>query len=151
MIDSLTKNEKRDLKYFFSPREMEDLANQLANKNQEKRRTEEEKKSVTSDYASKLKLTDEQINSLSDKVASGYEMRDVTCVVSYHEPEKGMKTITRTDTGESFIEGMNDSDHTLWNQWYLKQQEQEEVPILDEEAQAEVDEFEEAELNEEVA
>lgn len=130
------KTEKRSLKHVFTQKEMDELGNQLANKNQEKRRIEEEKKSVSSDYSSKLKLADEQINSLSDKVASGYEMRDIGCVIQYHEPDRGLKTITRSDTGESWQEGMTDTDHTIWNQWHLKQQEQEDnelSPLFDEE------------------
>ena len=39
-------------------------------------------------------------------IHDGYEYRKVSCEVSYNVPERGMKTVTRTDTGETDVEPM---------------------------------------------
>ncbi len=114
---------KRTLKYEFTPTEMLELGRDLSAKNQELRQIEEQKKSVVAEYGSRIAIAKEQISSLSDKVASGYEMRDVTVMIDYHWPERGKKTLTRTDTGEQWEEPMNDTDHNLFNQWEQREAE----------------------------
>lgn len=114
---------KRTLKYEFTPTEMLELGRDLSAKNQELRQIEEQKKSVVAEYGSRIAIAKEQISSLSDKVASGYEMRDVTVMIDYHWPERGKKTLTRTDTSEQWEEPMNDTDHNLFNQWEQREAE----------------------------
>ncbi|MDR2652296.1 MAG: hypothetical protein LBC68_08290, partial [Prevotellaceae bacterium] len=114
---------KRTLKYEFTPEEREAYAIALANKNQEFRQIEDNKKAVVSDYGSRLNICKEEINQLSDKVARGYEMRDTHCTIDYHAPERNKKLLTRTDTGESWIEPMTDTDHNLFNQWEERERE----------------------------
>ena len=114
---------RRTLKYEFTPEELLELGRDLSNKNQELRTLVDQKKSVVAEYGSRMTIANEQIGSLSDKVAAGYEMRDVICMVDYHHPERDMKTITRTDTEESWEEKMNETDHNLFNTWEQKQRE----------------------------
>lgn len=114
---------KRTLKYEFTPEEMLELGRDLSAKNQELRQIEEQKKSVVPEYGSRIAIAKEQISSLSDKVASGYEMRETTVMIDYHLPERGKKTLTRTDTGEQWVEPMNDTDHNLFNQWEQRELE----------------------------
>ena len=118
---------KRSLKYEFKAEEIHELATELANKNQELRQLEENKKAVTADFGSRMTVCKEQIGLLSDRVASGYEMRDVSCVVDYHIPTPNKKTITRTDTNESWEEQMNETDFNLFTQWEEKEKEQERI------------------------
>ena len=75
------------------------------------------------EYGSRIAIAKEQISSLSDKVASGYEMREVTVMIDYHLPVRGKKTLTRTDTGEQWEEPMNNTDHNLFNQWEQREAE----------------------------
>lgn len=114
---------KRTLKYEFSYGEMLDLGRDLSAKNQELRQLEEQKKSVVAEFGSRIAVAKEQISSLSDKVASGYEMRETTCMIDYHVPVRGKKTMTRSDTNESWVEPMNDTDHNLFNQWEQRELE----------------------------
>ncbi|MDR0756294.1 MAG: hypothetical protein LBF85_00415 [Tannerella sp.] len=116
---------KRTLKYEFTADELRELSNQLANKNLELRQKEEAKKSVVAEFGSQITVCREQINSLSDKVAGGYEYRDVSCTVEWHTPCRNQKTIVRSDTGASWTEPMNDADFTLFNQWERKEAEAE--------------------------
>lgn len=106
----------RSLRYDFSAVEINDLSVSLANKVQEKHGIESEKKSVVARYTSKIKEYDESIGSLSNKVASGYEMRDVECTVKYHWPAQGRKSITRGDTGQTWDEKMGPDDYNLFTQ-----------------------------------
>ena len=113
---NLPTKERKSLKYEFTRDELLDLASELANKTQEMRQLEEQKKSVMSEYSSKTAIAREQVLLLSDKVSSGYEIRDVECEVLYHTPIEGMKTIIRTDTQHSWSEKMTGSDWNLFNQ-----------------------------------
>jgi hypothetical protein len=108
---------KKVLTYSFSPSEMKELSQELANKNLELQRNENAKKSIVSDYASRITACKEAISLLSNNVAQGYEMREVTCEVRYHEPDRNMKLTTRLDTNESWTEPMTDADFTLFTQW----------------------------------
>lgn len=114
---------RHTLRYEFTNEEMRDLGRDLSVKNQELRQLEEQKKSVVADFGSRMTIAKEHISSLSDKVASGYEMRDVMCMVEYHTPEINKKTYTRTDNEESWIEPMNDTDHNLFTQWEQRERE----------------------------
>lgn len=118
-----TQKVKRTVKYEFTDAEKLELGRDLSLRSQDLRTLEDQKKSVVSDFGSRMTIAREQIGSLSDKVASGYEMRDVTCLVDYHEPEMGKKTMTRTDTGEEWVEPMNETDHNLFTQWEDRERE----------------------------
>lgn len=113
----------RDLEYFFSDEEKLEMSRQLAAENQNKRKLEDQKKSVQSQYASQINEKTETINVLSDKLAAGYEFRRIPCIVQYHTPERNKKTLTREDTGESFVEKMTEYDHDLFNQYEQEQAE----------------------------
>ena len=118
-----TQTIKRQLKYEFSTQERSELGNELSLKVQEMRRLEDEKSSVTSDYGSRIKICKEQLNTLSDKVSNGYEVRETVCECEYHVPERNKKTIKRLDTDEIWIETMLDYDHNLFNQWEEKERQ----------------------------
>jgi hypothetical protein len=113
----LPKNEKRWLRYDFTAVEVHELSVEMANKIQELQSVEQEKKSVTSSYTSKLNMLKENVGSLSNKVASGYEIKEVECAIEFHIPKQGMKTLVRADNGQKIVEKMNDVDFNLWNQF----------------------------------
>lgn len=104
------------MRYDFSAPEIHDLSMEMANKTQEISQVEAEKKSLTSGFASRINILKTSVNSLADKVSSGYEMREVQCDVKYHFPRQGQKTLTRKDTGARIEEKMTDTDWNLWNQ-----------------------------------
>ena len=116
--------EDRSLKYQFTPDERAELSLQLANKNQNLGSLEDEKKSVNSNYSSRINETKEQINQLSNKVSAGYELRNVNLEVQYHVPKEGEKTLIRTDIDDSrdgmnksWVEKMTPMDYNLWTQY----------------------------------
>jgi hypothetical protein len=112
-----TQTVKRALTYTFSQREKEELGKELANKNLQLAEHEAGKRSVVSSYASQITTDKENIAALSNKLASGYEIRETVCEVEYHTPEKNIKRLVRTDTNESWTEPMTDVDFNLWTQF----------------------------------
>ena len=104
------------LRYDFTAEEIYSLSKDLAVKNVAMRSEEEEKKAIVSQYSSRINTLRSQIQDLSNKVSSGYEVRKVQCNIKYHFPEQNKKQITRTDTKEKFVEPMTKEDHHLWNQ-----------------------------------
>lgn len=115
---------QRNLEYYFTDDEKMAMSQQLAVETQNKRRLEDQKKAVTSQYGSQINEKAESINTLSDKIASGYEYRNIECTVQWHTPTKNKKLLTRTDTGENWVENMTEYDHNLFNQYQEKLQEE---------------------------
>jgi hypothetical protein len=107
----------RSLEYHFTDEERLDMSKQLAAETQNKCRLEDQKKAVASQYGTQISEKAETINSLADKLASGYEFRNIDCTVEWHTPSKNKKTMTRQDSGESWTENMTEYDHNLFNQW----------------------------------
>lgn len=91
---------KRYLRHDFSDADRAELAKELASANLRKKRVEDEKKSVNSDFKSRIDRLDADINKLSQSLSSDFEMRNVECEVYYDAPEKGLKTVINCETRE---------------------------------------------------
>ena len=91
---------KEYLKYQFSEQELKDISKKLAYENKNYDELEDAKKSVTSDFSSKLNSSRANISKLSNNINNGYEYRDIECEIRLNEPADGQKTIVRKDTGE---------------------------------------------------
>ncbi|PUZ21783.1 hypothetical protein DCC81_24660 [Chitinophaga parva] len=113
----LPKVEKRYLRYDFTAVELHEKSQELAAKNLEIVNVENEKKEATGQFTSRIASIKSSIGQLSDKVANGYEIREVTLDVQYHTPKQGYKTLIRKDTGKRIEEKMTDSDWNLWTQY----------------------------------
>ncbi len=109
------RTETHKLKCEFTQEELLKLGERNAILQQELTQIEEEKKANTAHFASQVKIKKEEINLTSTQIANKYEHRSVECEVEFHMPDKGKKKLTRTDTGESWIENMSDVDWNLWN------------------------------------
>jgi phosphopantetheinyl transferase (holo-ACP synthase) len=106
----------RSLRYDFTAVEIHDYSLQLANKTKELSAIEEERKSVTSNFAAKINEAKATCNKLSNFISNGYEYRDIECTVEYHKPEQGKKTLTRKDNKEKIVEKMEQYEWNLFNQ-----------------------------------
>lgn len=95
------KTIKRYLRHNFSDADRAEIAKELASANLQKKRVEDEKKSVNSDFKSRLDRLDADINKLSQSLSSDFEMRNVECEVYYDLPEKGLKMIVNGETHET--------------------------------------------------
>ena len=88
------------LRYDFTEPEFVEHARTLGRLNQELARAEDRKKSVTAELAADVKRHQDEVANQSRLVSNGYEYRDIECEIQFHVPEKGKKTIIRTDSGE---------------------------------------------------
>lgn len=105
------KTTKEYLKYQFTEQELKDISKKLAYENKNFDELEDAKKSVVSDFSSKLNSARATISKLSSNINNGYEYRDIECEIRLNEPESGQKTIVRRDTGEIVrIEEMTDRE-----------------------------------------
>lgn len=96
----MTITEKRTLRYDFTASEIHDLSMLLANETKKVGSLTEEKKSVTSQWTAKINEAKASCNSLSFKVADGYEHREVEREVILNQPKNGKKTIIRKDSNK---------------------------------------------------
>lgn len=113
----MTDTIKRSLRYDFTAPEIHDLSMELAKKTKEHNSLTEEKKSVVSQWTAKINEVKATTTKLSNLVSDGFEFRDVDCVVEYHKPQQGKKTIIRKDSNTVVVvETMTDYDWNLFNQ-----------------------------------
>lgn len=95
-----TKQTKQFLRCNLSRDELLEYGKVQAEKIQELARVEADLKRVQADFKAKIVALDAEIVDLSNKVASGYEFRDVTCTVFLGLPTPNQKRTVRDDTGE---------------------------------------------------
>ena len=102
---------KRSLTCLLTVEEMKSLGIELAGATQKKSRLEDDKKQSMSQFKAEIDAADAEINAISQKIASGKEVRIIDCEVKYHTPGEGMKTIIRKDTNETVeVVRMNDAE-----------------------------------------
>lgn len=84
----------------FSGEERDARAEQMSAAMLEYDRIEDLKKESAKQYKEQLSALRGEMRSCAKAVNRRGEERPVECVVQFHTPEVGMKTIVRTDTGE---------------------------------------------------
>lgn len=107
----MTTTEKRTLRYDFTAVEVHELSMDLAGKTKEIVTLKKQKTSAVSQYTAKINEAEATCNSLSNKVADGFEHREVECEVIFNQPTNGKKTIIRKDSNTLVgVEAMTTSD-----------------------------------------
>lgn len=91
------KKIRMHLRCLLNDSEKLETGQQLADATNELTEIESDKKRVADDFKSKLSSAESEVAILSSKLRSGYEFRDVECLVAFDDPEPGKKTIYRTD------------------------------------------------------
>lgn len=94
------QKERRWLRYDFTHDELFRMGKDLARETEKAEELTKAKEEVVSDFKARITAAEAQASRLSLCVNKGYEMRDIECLVTFHSPENGKKTFTRTDTGE---------------------------------------------------
>ena len=88
------------LKYQFTEQELKEISKKLAYENKNFDELEDAKKSVVSEFSSKLNSARAAITKLSGNINNGYEYRDIECHILLNNPIDGQKTTVRSDSGE---------------------------------------------------
>lgn len=107
----ITKPCKRICRYQFNDKEKLVIGKELAETTTALSTIEGDKKRIVADFQAKLAAKEAEVQSLSNKLTSGYEHREMSCTQTFNDPKPGKKTIRRDDTLESVaVENMTQDD-----------------------------------------
>jgi hypothetical protein len=87
----------RTLRVLFTDAERLELGKQLAEAHNETAQIESDFQRIKDEFKSKLSAVSAKITDLANKVSSGYEMRQVLCLVVFDTPKPGKKQVVRLD------------------------------------------------------
>lgn len=88
---------KENLQYTFTREELLVIGKDLGEKQIQLRQLDDDRKKAADEWKSRISTAESQISSMSSKVTSGYEYRDIDCEVVINEPP-GKKTCRRLDS-----------------------------------------------------
>ena len=91
------KPTKENLQYKFNQAELLTIGKELGEMQIQLRQLDDDRKKAADEWKSRISAAESGIASMSNKVTSGYEYRDIDCEVVLNEPP-GKKTCTRLDT-----------------------------------------------------
>ena len=106
----------RILRYTYTDPERLELGKALAQVHNELGQTNTDFDRVKAEFKSKISAHEAKIQDLSNKVSTGYDMRETKCRWNLDEPKKGKKTLVRLDTAkEEIVEvtEMTDADRQV--------------------------------------
>ena len=95
-----TKETKRQLACHFTPDQLRDKSDLLAQKIADMMAIEEEKKQIATDFKNRLEVVQAEVKQLAHHIRQKFEFNTVVCIAMMDTPVFGKKTIQRTDTGE---------------------------------------------------
>lgn len=95
-----TKEEVRRLMCQLTEEEYQSKSKELSRLIREKAAHEDQRRASAQYYKELIDNTQKDIEDILPVVESGEEERPVHCRIEFNMPEKGLKTITRLDTGE---------------------------------------------------
>ncbi len=119
----MANTEMRNLMVILTEDEIKDYSKTLAEETQAVNSLENEKKSVTAEYTSKITRHKTNISDLARKITTGEEMREIRCRWDYLW-EDGVKVLIRLDSGKQ-IDKQEIRDY----------ERQAELPVQDDETQ----------------
>jgi hypothetical protein len=88
------------LRHNFTPEEMAEKAQVVAQSYQRLAGAKEEKAAAASQYAERIKSEEALLGKTTREMSQGWETRPVDCKIAYNVPNTGIKTIYRGDTEE---------------------------------------------------
>lgn len=110
VADKRPKDVVEYLPYRFTEDEVKGLGRELAQTNAEIEDLERQKKSAAAQIAAQIASKTQRQKSISEKINSGSEYRNVNCVIRYNDPAPGKKTTYRTDDGTVVRSGEMSAD-----------------------------------------
>jgi hypothetical protein len=94
------KEMKKFLRYEFSEAELQEFSKALAREVQDMASLEHAKKEAVTGYAAQIEARKCEVAKLARNISNRHEYRNIDCVVEFHKPNTGWKTVARKDTGE---------------------------------------------------
>lgn len=122
-----TEDIKESLRVNLSTEQLLECGKELAACQSESRQLEDDFKSVRDEWKSRISAVDAKITTLAGRISRGYDLRPVSCRVTFDCPEPGLKTCDRLDSMERvWVREMTDNDRQLAID-FAQEQEQEEA------------------------
>lgn len=107
----LVVTDTRNLRCKFTEPETLAIGKQLAEFNNGLTALKNDKARVVSDFGAKIKKAEADVAIAANKIATGYEFRDVPVSITMNRPVTGKKVIIRDDTGERVgVEDMTEDE-----------------------------------------
>jgi phosphopantetheinyl transferase (holo-ACP synthase) len=88
------------LQYHFTDEELLEIARETSRTLSEKRILEDKKAELAKTLAGEIAVKQATIDRLGSQISSGYEWRNIECILRYDSPRPGLVELVRTDTGE---------------------------------------------------
>lgn len=102
---------KESLRVNLTIEQQLDAGRELAASQSESRQLEDDFKSVRDEWKSRISAVEARITTISGRISRGYDIKPVGVDITFNEPEPGLKTCTRQDTGERvWVKEMTESD-----------------------------------------
>lgn len=94
--------------------QMVEAGKELACSQIESRQLEDDFKSVRDEWKSRISAVEARLTQQTGRISRGYDIRDTECTITFDQPDPGLKTCTRNDTGERvWVKEMTESDKQL--------------------------------------
>jgi len=103
------------LRYPFTPAELRELGDSLAQATLAIAEIEKRKAEANAALTAELKRAAGLVSTIAAKLAARYEMRDYQCYVEFDRPQIGMKQIVRPDNGEVVREEVMTPAEKQWS------------------------------------
>jgi flagellar motor switch protein FliM len=111
MANKRSKRTTEMLPVLYTQEEMDEKRDRLSTAMLQYDAVEEEKKVAASKYVEDMKALRGEMRQLSKAIHRKGEDRSTDCIVKFHDPSLGFKTIVRLDTGEVIrTEAMSDDE-----------------------------------------
>lgn len=133
-----TAEVKESARVALTTEQLLDAGRELAASQAEVRQLEDDFRSVRDEWKSRISAVEARITTTAGRISRGYDIKPVACVVTFDEPEPGLKTCVRQDTGERlWVKEMTESDKQLVLDFKAEQEAangpEEEEPAIPEE------------------
>lgn len=109
-----TAEVKENARVALTTEQLLDAGRELAASQAEVRQLEDDFRSVRDEWKSRISAVEARITTTAGRISRGYDIKPVACVVTFDEPEPGLKTCVRQDTGERlWVKEMTEFDKQL--------------------------------------
>jgi hypothetical protein len=125
-----TTEGKESARVYLTTEQLLEAGRELAASQSEVRQLEDDFKSVRDEWKSRISAVEARITTTAGRISRGYDIKPVVCEIVFDEPESGLKTCNRLDTGERlWVKEMTESDKQLTLD--LEAKEAEEAAVRD--------------------
>lgn len=103
--------EKEPCRIDLTPEELIECGRELASSQRELHEIADDFKGVRDEWKARISAVEARITTLANRIGRGYDIRPIPCMIVFDQPEAGVKTCYRKETGERvWVRDMTESD-----------------------------------------